>query len=326
MDSQNNFIQKNYLDLKKINIISPKNNIKNFAFNKIIFFILLFILLSFIFIYRININKAPLIKLKEKIYFDKYEVNKYIEIKEKLLNTKCSLMGTNQREFLNGVIRKFKPRKLLEVGVYRGGSSIIILNAINDIENSKLYSIDINEKTFIGECVDKYFPEFKKNWKLYNGNIACEYLEEIGKNIDMAIIDTAHFEPGEILDFLMILPFLKENAVVIFHDIGNQLRISDKRREWAPYLIFNGIRGEKFLPSGNMILGHDIGAIVLENDQKKYYHDYFRLLGGQWQYFPNEIHIEKMRKFFKKYYDEDCVFMFDEASNFNRIFVKNHPM
>ena len=133
------------------------------------------------------------------IYFDKYEVNKYIEIKEKLLNTKCSLMGTNQREFLNGVIRKFNPRKLLEVGVYRGGSSIIILNAINDIENSKLYSIDINEKTFIGECVDKYFPEFKKNWKLYNGNIACEYIEEIGKNIDMAIIDTAHFEPGEIL-------------------------------------------------------------------------------------------------------------------------------
>jgi len=253
-------------------------------------------------------------------------LNKYFEIKEKLLKTKCSLMGSNQREFLNGVIRKFKPSKLLEVGVYRGGSSIIILNAINDIKDSKLYSIDINEKRYIGECVNKYFPDLKKNWKLYNGNIACEYLEKIGKNIDMAIIDTAHFEPGEILDFLMILPFLRENAIVIFHDIGNQLRINDKRREWAPYLIFNGIRGKKIFPSGNMILGHDIGAIILEKDQKKYYHDYFRLLGGQWQYFPNEVHIIKMRKFFKKYYDKDCVFMFEEASNFNRIFVKNHPI
>ena len=87
-------------------------------------------------------------------------------------------MGSNQREFLNGVIRKFKPSKLLEVGVYRGGSSIIILNAINDIKDSKLYSIDINEKRYIGECVNKYFPDLKKNWKLYNGNIACEYLEK----------------------------------------------------------------------------------------------------------------------------------------------------
>jgi len=292
----------------------------------IILFILLFILLSFIFNYRIKISKAPLINLKEKIYLDNFELNKYFEIKEKLLKTKCSLMGSNQREFLNGVIRKFKPSKLLEVGVYRGGSSIIILNAINDIKDSKLYSIDINEKRYIGECVNKYFPDLKKNWKLYNGNIACEYLEKIGKNIDMAIIDTAHFEPGEILDFLMILPFLRENAIVIFHDIGNQLRINDKRREWAPYLIFNGIRGKKIFPSGNMILGHDIGAIILEKDQKKYYHDYFRLLGGQWQYFPNEVHIIKMRKFFKKYYDKDCVFMFEEASNFNRIFVKNHPI
>ena len=27
---------------------------------------------------------------------------------------------------------------------------------------------------------------------------------------------------------------------------------------------------------------------------KKYYHDYFRLLGGQWQYFPKEIHTENI--------------------------------
>ena len=324
MNLKNKFI---YLDFQKSKIISPKEIIKSLTDNKIIIlFILLFILLSFIFNYRIKISKAPLINLKEKIYLDNFELNKYFEIKEKLLKTKCSLMGSNQREFLNGVIRKFKPSKLLEVGVYRGGSSIIILNAINDIKDSKLYSIDINEKRYIGECVNKYFPDLKKNWKLYNGNIACEYLEKIGKNIDMAIIDTAHFEPGEILDFLMILPFLRENAIVIFHDIGNQLRINDKRREWAPYLIFNGIRGKKIFPSGNMILGHDIGAIILEKDQKKYYHDYFRLLGGQWQYFPNEVHIIKMRKFFKKYYDKDCVFMFEEASKFNRIFVKNHPI
>ena len=34
-------------------------------------------------------------------------------------------MWSNQPEFLNGIIRKFKPPKVLEVGINRGGSSII---------------------------------------------------------------------------------------------------------------------------------------------------------------------------------------------------------
>ena len=199
-------------------------------------------------------------------------------------------MWANQKEFLNDIIRKFKPEKFLELGVYSGGSSIVILNAIDDFKNSILYSIDLNSANFVGQCVNKYFPHFMRNWKLFKGNIATEYIEKIGNNIDIAMIDTAHFEPGEILDFLIILPFLKEEAIVIFHDIANQITRSSKRQEWAPYIIFNAIRGEKYLPSGKYILKQDIGAIKLEKNQNKYYHDYFRLLGGEWQYFPKEIH------------------------------------
>ena len=101
--------------------------------------------------------------------------------------------------------------------------------------------------------------------------------------------------------------------------------MSKDRNEWAPYIIFNGIRGKKFYPSGNKMLTSDIGAIKLEKNQKKFYHDYFRLLGGQWQYFPKEIYINSLRKHFKRYYDNDCLNMFEEAVNFNRKFVKNNP-
>jgi len=164
-----------------------------------------------------------------------------------------------------------------------------------------------------------------KNWSLFKGNIATEYIEKIGDNIDMVLIDTAHFEPGEILDFLIVLPFLKENAIIILHDIANQITRSVTRNEWAPYLIFNGIRGEKYLPSGPYILKQDIGAIKLERNQKLFYHDYFRLLGGQWQYFPKETHINQLKHFCKKYYDKKCLIMFEEAISFNRNFVKKNP-
>ena len=183
------------------------------------------------------------------IYFDKYEVNIYNKIKEKFEKAKCSEMWANQREFLNGIIRKHKPKKILEIGVRHGGSSIIILNAINDFKESKLFSIDISLSEKIGNCVYKLFPEFLQKWTVFKGNIATEFMQSIGDNIDMLLIDTAHFEPGEILDFLIVLPFLKEEAIVIFHDIANQITANLGRNEWAPYIIYNAIRGKKYLPS-----------------------------------------------------------------------------
>ena len=211
---------------------------------------------------------------------DKYETNIYEQIREKLLNNRCSQMWANQREFLNGVIRKFKPKKIVEIGVAEGGGTSIILNAIQDIENSHLYSIDLSDSPNIGKCVTNLFPQFLNKWTLFTGNIASKFMEQIGNNIDMVFIDSAHFEPGEILDFIIVLPFLKEGAIVGFHDIANQITHNIKQRnEWAPYIIFNIIRGIPYYPSGNILLKHDIGIKVLNQNQKQYYHDYFRALG-----------------------------------------------
>ena len=182
-------------------------------------------------------------KINKKFYFDQYDTYIYEEIKQKIIENDCSSMWVNEREFLNGIIRKIRPKKILEIGVNNGGSSVVILNVIRDY-NAKLYSIDLNSEQKVGRCVRDFFPHFLNKWKLFKGNIAIEYLENIGNNIDLAFIDSAHFEPGEIMDFLMILPFLKENAIVIFHDIANQIIHNYARNEWAPYIIFNAIRGK----------------------------------------------------------------------------------
>jgi hypothetical protein len=283
---------------------------------------LLYILVSILLLIIINFRVINI----SNIIFEKYDTKYLFKIEGKLLKYKCSLMSQQQRLFLNGIVRKFKPKKVLELGVNKGGSSIIILNALNHHKNSKLYSIDISRKKYIGLCAN-YFPDLKPNWELFTGNIATKFIEKIGKNIDMAFIDTAHFEPGEILDFLMILPFLKKGALIGFHDIAHQIIFAgwpNSRNEWAPYIIFNIIRGKKYLTLGKK-LTQGIGFIKLENNQNKYYHDYFRALGGQWQYFPNEEHICLFRKFVKKYYDNECLEIFEEAVEFNRGFIKNNP-
>lgn len=242
-------------------------------------------------------------------------------------------MWDNQREFLNGVVRRFRPKKIVEIGVAEGCSSSIILNAIQDLDGSHLYSIDLSDRNSIGKCVKSLFPNLLSRWTLYKGNIATKFMENIGRDIDMLFIDSAHFEPGEILDFIIVLPFLNEEAVIVIHDIANQITVPrkdrgwiGKRNEWAPYIIFNSIRGQIFLPSGKNLLTHDIGAKKLDINQKQYFHDYFRVLGGQWQYFPKEENIKEMYEYFKKYYDKDCLNIFNETVNFNRKFLKKNKI
>jgi hypothetical protein len=112
------------------------------------------------------------------------------------------------------------------------------------MDDSHLFSIDLAKRDFIGKCVYKLFPHFLSKWTLYKGNIAAKFMEKIGKDIDMVFIDSAHLEPGEILDFIMALPFLSEEAVVVMHDIANQITATrrfkgwmGKRNEWAPYIL-----------------------------------------------------------------------------------------
>ena len=261
------FFKNNEMIHMKSNYNIEKTNYSknDFRLNYFSFIKFLYILMSiyFIMILLAKIKKESNKDSENYINLDKYEIKIYNKINNKNL-WRCSRMWENQKEFLNGVVRKFKPKIILEIGVAEGGSSIIILNAIEDIKGSHLFSIDLSKSDMIGYCVKNIFKNLLNKWSLFTGNIPIKFMKQIGNNIEMVFIDSVHYEPGEILNFLIVLPFLKEEAIVIFHDIGNQITKAGSkgsRRNLAPYKIFNIIRGKKFYPSGKNILTKDIGAI-----------------------------------------------------------------
>ena len=118
-----------------------------------------------------------------------------------------------EARFINGLIRKNKPKNCLKIGVANGGSSIVILNAIKDIQNSALVSLDLNKELFrdptklTGYRVYQYFPELTKNWKLYTGNQPHKFLVNLNMKFDFVFLDSAHATPGEIINFIEVLPF-----------------------------------------------------------------------------------------------------------------------
>jgi len=51
-------------------------------------------------------------------------------------------MDQSERFFINGLIRYYQPKTILEIGIAKGDGTVNILNAISDMPNSSLVSID----------------------------------------------------------------------------------------------------------------------------------------------------------------------------------------
>jgi predicted O-methyltransferase YrrM len=224
----------------------------------------------------------------------------HCEEDDKLLNDQRLKveMSKSELEFLISLIKKYKPKKMLEIGVSKGGSSAVILDSIKDMPETKLYSIDLSETCYTdnskptGYVVSECFSHLAKNkWKLYLGNMAAKFIDEIGGDIDFVFIDTMHKNPGEILDFLQILPFLKEEAVVVFHDVSCHMFAGE--RLWTNCALLSMIKGKKIIPNddswdGVPLAFPNIGAIKLEAKQQRFAFDYFNLLVLPWYYMPND--------------------------------------
>ena len=257
---------------------------------------------------------------------ESYDHQYLMEIQSKINNH--IYLPLPERDFLNGMIRKIKPKKVVEIGVANGGSSAIILNAIKDVEGAHLYSIEksidlIYDKTKkSGYLIKERFQNLMDKWTFYPGGITAEFIEKIGGEIDVVFIDTVHFTPGEMLDWLQVLPFLKEEAIVILHDtflmylFGN---VDTRKKNYSNNQLLCYIRGDLILPSYNSKdFDRNIGAIKLAKEQNKYYTQYFFALATQWEYMPEEKDISIMKEFFMKYYGERYTNIFEDAVKKNK--------
>jgi len=258
-----------------------------------------------------------------------YERDIFDQIKDKYYSQNL-VMFLDDYYFINGLIRLYKPKKLLEIGVCSGAVSAAILNSIKDIEGARLYSCDLeknnyiinNNKFRVGHFAFEKFPELINKWTLYTGNTTSAFIEQIGGDIDFAFIDSAHVMPGEVLNIIEILPFLKENAIVAFDDLNHQTL---PHLANIPYfyscnnILFSVLKGKKILYKE--ILGK-LGAVVLEKNQKNYYFDYFYLLLHNWSYMPKQFEINTIRGLVQKYYSPYLLQIFDTSIRTNYQLLK----
>ena len=242
-------------------------------------------------------------------------------------------MSKNDLGFLCGCIKRFKPKKIVEVGVSAGGTMAVIMESCRILGiDSEIFSVDISKQWYqnteknTGYVVEilKQREEFRNvNHTFLLGETLGSAIEKIGQSIDLIILDTMHSLPGELLDFISAANWLNEQAVVVFHDVGQcQLGIESmkgKPFEYASLVTFSCLRGEKYWNWDEMNYFDlaNIAAVQLKEDFLNDIDNLFSALFINWDYIPDKKSLEEYRNRIEKDYGKKYLQIFEQSLKCN---------
>ena len=168
---------------------------------------------------------------------------------------------------------------------------------------------------------DFFFYSFLKNHPEITREEVENVLDEIGGDIDFVILDTAHVLPGENLDFLVALPYLKENAVICMHDVSECHIDLPHIHSHATATLFSAVTADKFL---NLIMNDDlsfsypnIAAFQINSDTMKNIENVFLTLILRWRYLPSGKDLWGYANMFARHYPQELFTIFMESLKLN---------
>jgi|GEM_PF-1773450 len=161
--------------------------------------------------------------------------------------------SVSQLCFLMGLIKEYRfaddtrVNKVIEVGTYHGISALYMLRAgIMCNEKYHQYDIEVENSDFYGEVVRHELNlDQIKHWSFMNGKTTFDIESILSKDeqIDMIFIDGAHAHPYPLLDLIMLLPYMRKDALVCFHDV----EFYNLPGELGGGYMYTGWRGQKYL-------------------------------------------------------------------------------
>ena len=233
-------------------------------------------------------------------------------------------MSREDHGFLSGIIRLVQPKKVLEVGVAEGGTTAVIVKSLEMLGlNCEMLSVDLDDRLYCNRNLETGYI-YKKQKKSENvnhtflfGKTIAGRLEEWGGDIDLVVLDTTQYVPGEILDFLSALPFLSKNGMVVLHDVNlnynyarTKGKVNQSLRSIATKVVYTTAVAEKYYDYDADHL-YNIAALKINEDTCKYIIDMFFALSFTWNYSLNDQLIQEYRELFIKHYSPQCIELFD---------------
>ena len=153
------------------------------------------------------------------------------------------------------------------------------------------------------------------------GKFLPQVIDKIGGEIDFVILDTMHSMPGEGLDFIAVLPYLKVGAVVVLHDVSlNQSRVQNFNQH-ATTVLFGAVSANKFLnfiPDDNRKYVYpNIAAFQINEQTAANIENIFLTMILRWTYLPSQGEINLYLAHYQRYYPPELCKIFAEAVKMN---------
>lgn len=232
-----------------------------------------------------------------------------------IIDGACVEMNDDEHDFLCDMIRTFCPSKMLEVGVAAGGTTAVIMNCLSMVNpKCEMYSVDISRECYRKkgfatgyqlEQVKEYLPNYD-NHHFFLGKELPYVIDAIGKDIDFVVLDTVHSMPGEILDFLCVLPYLSKNAIIVLHDVV--LNMLNGSHSYATKVLFDTVAGEKYWNCNGTL--SNIAAFRIIEDTFEHIENVFSSLTISWEYLPSLKSLGRYYNNYKNYYSTNTLSLF----------------
>ncbi|MCH5240206.1 MAG: class I SAM-dependent methyltransferase [Muribaculaceae bacterium] len=235
-----------------------------------------------------------------------------------------ALMSREEHGFISRIVKDLQPKKILEVGVAYGGTTALLIKSLEmaGIEG-EIFSVDLNSK-FRGKkigCMLKNIniPTNIKH-SLTTGKLLKDCIEEIGEGIDLVVLDTSHNIPGEILEFLTVLPYMSKDGIVVLHDVHlSNLKAAIKKqagrslRKICPKVLFSTVSGEKFynLEDEKGLYLSNIAAFKINDSTFSKIEDLFFSISHTWYDDWSKEVLDSYREYLSKYYSPQCLILWD---------------
>lgn len=258
---------------------------------------------------------APITNIVPVDEFD-YDISKREDVK--------LLMSPTDLKFLIHMIKKKRPKKILEIGVCNGGSSYYLLKESGP--KTIVHSVDIEKECpldksrLCGYTVEDNLDKsaWENRWIRHLGMDVIDCIDEIGGDIDFVLLDTVHTMPGEFLSYLAIIPYLKKNAVVVLHDvydnyheiIGGKMLTTWFADSFCTGLLLSSVPSKrKYMPNDEI---PNIGAFVQSGKSIDYVYDVLRSLFVKWRYIPDDM-MKKYSSMIREKYGDRAGTYFDKC-------------
>jgi predicted O-methyltransferase YrrM len=126
-----------------------------------------------------------------------------------------ALMAPQERVLLYGLVFALNPRRCLEIGTNRGGSAAITVAALDDIGgDGRIVCIDP-----VRLITDELWDSIRHRARFIQGP-SPQALDDVGADgpFDFVNIDGLHDYDHAIADARGVLPYLADEAYIVFHD------------------------------------------------------------------------------------------------------------